>query len=698
MRDFEMNEQKWADRLEGEFHHSQPGGPLSETPDPGEDFRGRLELARRMAQADYSGESRVRDSLRTRLEDLSEMKPSRSTRLRRSLATGCRWAAAAAFLILFLWGMNWMIGSLRPLIGSPAAATRPAQELEGTQWILASLHGNPPLPGWEITIYFTAGQAKGSTGCNQYGGKFPPGGNESSQEVVHSVTVQKCEPPELMDQEKTYLDTLWSSASYRIEGGRLILLDAAGNPVLEFIKENPSVEPTAAPATPAPTEALPAGTATRAEPEGFYATQEAVRGTQIAARATASPFPTAAPAEVSHGQPSIALARRDGLSMEVRLPKDAYLYGEGGQALVTLTNDGSEPIFLNYGHDPAGLALMDEQGYQPDPWPFSFSMMRSGPPYLKELNPGESISDVLHFQVPPVEQNSTTTYALWAETRFCRADPLNPEGPDNLWMRLESGPIFLNIHPAEASQQLHAGWQVDRSGWRLTMTTADGAPLAVNAWGEFGAATENTMTAGLLGEGQNGVWSGGWSQDMVPEGAQAITSGWIAAEGYVTAVFSQTLAGSGNISSWQAMMKASNPKSSYRTLAGAQAAVDFPIYTLADTGTWALLSVQVQSSQDGTQGWTRVDQQTRPADNNSWLVFSQIVNKTEFESAGWGEARYDQEAVFTQVNGQPAYAIRHFGWWWLDWKEGSTGFELRGKEQAYSLDDLLRFAADLLKP
>jgi len=54
------------------------------------------------------------------------------------------------------------------------------------------------------------------------------------------------------------------------------------------------------------------------------------------------------------------------------------------------------------------------------------------PPYLGRLEPGQVVSETLNFQVPPVEQAANHTYILWAETRFSRPDPDNPDGPDNL--------------------------------------------------------------------------------------------------------------------------------------------------------------------------------------------------------------------------------------------------------------------------
>ncbi len=48
---------------------------------------------------------------------------------------------------------------------------------------------------------------------------------------------------------------------------------------------------------------------------------QATRNQTLVAHAIASPFPTASPVAVKPGQPARATAQRDGLSLNVELPK-----------------------------------------------------------------------------------------------------------------------------------------------------------------------------------------------------------------------------------------------------------------------------------------------------------------------------------------------------------------------------------------
>jgi hypothetical protein len=84
------------------------------------------------------------------------------------------------------------------------------------------------------------------------------------------------------------------------------------------------------------------------------------------------------------------------------------------------------------------------------------------------------ITETLPFQLPPEEQAAGHTYVLWAETRFNRPAPDSPEGPDNFWLHLETGPIPLQVTAPSPAQRLMAQLQADRDGWHLRVTDLTG--------------------------------------------------------------------------------------------------------------------------------------------------------------------------------------------------------------------------------
>lgn len=483
--------------------------------------------------------------------------------------------------------------------------------------------------------------------------------------------------------------------SHRILIVLLLCLAVACAPV-QFSPNHP-VSPQ--PPTEAPIEtADPYATATIVAPEGFYATQQAQSQATIAARATASPFPTAVPGSVVQGQPASALGQRGGLFLEVRLPKDSYLAGEGGLAEVEIRNNSPETVFIyGNGNDLASLELIDEQGRQPEAWPFSFALHRPGLPYLQKLASGDVLTKTLQFQVPPSEQNPPPLFYLWAETRFSRPAPDYPEGPDNLWLRLEAGPVELRVQSPDPTNHLNVDWQVDRSGWRLSVKNADGQVSPGPFWGEIGAVSPNSLCSGPLRGEQpgRGEWAGSWEDCSFAENSQVIAGGWIAAQGYVAGVFSQTLPGEGDAGQMLGLSVTRPKLENYSTLDAAQATLDFPVFPLAPglNGS-SLENVQIERRSGEGASRTTVEQQVR-LPGGGWMILTQMSTSASYESAGWGLARYDFEARQVAVRGQTGYVAQRFGCWYLDWKVGEMGFELRAPAAYQSLEDLLEIASRL---
>ncbi len=455
-------------------------------------------------------------------------------------------------------------------------------------------------------------------------------------------------------------------------------------PTLEGAVYAPTVVPTEAPPAPPADQTAVAAEATR------FATQFAGEQAAIITRATADPFPTAQAVRTESGQPSLTTARRGGLSVEVRLSRGSYLAGEGGQAEVTLRNDGPELVFVTGGRDSLFTAvLLDEQGQEPDPWPWPPVSM-PGMPRLAELGPGQTLTETVIFQVPPFEASVAPSFTLWLETRFSRASPANQAGPDNVWLRLEAGPIPVQLHAPTADQWLQATLNADHSGWNLRVTNAAGQVPVGPLSGALEAATFSSLHARPLRESAAGTWSATWDQDSYSEG-QITVRAWVAAPGYVTAAVTQTVPGTGdarNLFDTGSELQIQT----YPTFEAAQAALDIPLFRLGDlpAGT-TLESIQVESSADRDARWVTVRQIYRLPDG-ARLELAQFYTNQQYDSAGWGQARYNAEARAASVGGQPAYLVQRFGWWSLDWKIGNDGFELRVPVEALPASGVMALA------
>jgi heat shock protein HslJ len=179
------------------------------------------------------------------------------------------------------------------LVGcGPSPADSPS--LDGTQWVLVALDGEPPLTGKAPSAEFSADQISGSAGCNHYFGRYAISGSEITITDVARTEMYCMEPEGVMDQEEAFLAVLASAAGYRLSRARLELLDATGDVILAFEPPSAASEaPTSTPPTPTaepPTPIPPTPTAEATQtapppafepPAGFMQYQDSVTGVSV---------------------------------------------------------------------------------------------------------------------------------------------------------------------------------------------------------------------------------------------------------------------------------------------------------------------------------------------------------------------------------------------------------------------------------
>lgn len=112
------------------------------------------------------------------------------------------------------------------------------RSLEGTDWLLESYRDSSGslagvLPENQVTARFREGQVGGNAGCNSYFGGYELDGNRLTVGSV-GMTEMYCFPEELMAQEGQYLAALQSAAAFKIDGDRLEITQAGGEPVLVY--------------------------------------------------------------------------------------------------------------------------------------------------------------------------------------------------------------------------------------------------------------------------------------------------------------------------------------------------------------------------------------------------------------------------------------------------------------------------------
>jgi heat shock protein HslJ len=108
--------------------------------------------------------------------------------------------------------------------------------LEGTDWQLNGIvEGDAVVSTFvdeKINIQFENGIVNGSAGCNQYFADYMLDGENLSLGVIGATTMA-CEG-ETGQREATFLAALAQTVGYRIERNTLTLLDANGNPLMNF--------------------------------------------------------------------------------------------------------------------------------------------------------------------------------------------------------------------------------------------------------------------------------------------------------------------------------------------------------------------------------------------------------------------------------------------------------------------------------
>jgi len=102
-----------------------------------------------------------------------------------------------------------------------------AVSIEGKDWLAEDILGGGVIDDAETTLTVTAdGAASGSGGCNRYFSKTAISGRNISFAEIGSTYMQ-C-PPALMNQERRFLDALSKTRSYKMETGKLVLVDENG--------------------------------------------------------------------------------------------------------------------------------------------------------------------------------------------------------------------------------------------------------------------------------------------------------------------------------------------------------------------------------------------------------------------------------------------------------------------------------------
>ncbi len=100
-------------------------------------------------------------------------------------------------------------------------------ELTESEWVLASLNGEPLLEGTNITLAFYPAEISGFAGCNGYGAPIEFNENNEIHVIEIASQAEGCiEPEGVLEQESEYLKILWNIGEYSLDENVLTLTNS----------------------------------------------------------------------------------------------------------------------------------------------------------------------------------------------------------------------------------------------------------------------------------------------------------------------------------------------------------------------------------------------------------------------------------------------------------------------------------------
>ncbi|WP_299982259.1 YbaY family lipoprotein [uncultured Ruegeria sp.] len=116
------------------------------------------------------------------------------------------------------------------------AGGQDAATLEGSEWTAIGIDGAVLDTNRPPQLSFAQdGAFGGSGGCNRFSGQAKINGNSIEFPDNMAATLMAC-PPELEEVEDQFLAALQGVTTFAVAGDSLVLLDAAGEPVLKFVR------------------------------------------------------------------------------------------------------------------------------------------------------------------------------------------------------------------------------------------------------------------------------------------------------------------------------------------------------------------------------------------------------------------------------------------------------------------------------
>jgi heat shock protein HslJ len=111
------------------------------------------------------------------------------------------------------------------------AAPTGGAALGGGEWAVFEINGTPVVANSKPTITFEEGRVFGAASCNRFMGGYTVSADGLKLEMSQMASTMMACPDALMQQERSFLDTLGTVTGYGVAGGVLTLKAADGKTI-----------------------------------------------------------------------------------------------------------------------------------------------------------------------------------------------------------------------------------------------------------------------------------------------------------------------------------------------------------------------------------------------------------------------------------------------------------------------------------
>ena len=132
----------------------------------------------------------------------------------------------------------------RPMVSEIDQAEQDWVWISGTQWIVDTLEGTPPIPGSQLRLNFKEHTwLEGHAGCNRYTASYIRKADAGLKiDEILSTRMYCANPAGIMQQESRFFNLLKQVDAYHAEPDRLDLI-ADGAVILTFVPRTNSLSP-----------------------------------------------------------------------------------------------------------------------------------------------------------------------------------------------------------------------------------------------------------------------------------------------------------------------------------------------------------------------------------------------------------------------------------------------------------------------